>query len=122
MFTSIFMLNLQPTSYSFLSATRPEQVESIFSKVIDGLKAVDNCLQMHGSGGSDFILSDFSLAECLTAPFVVRMLDNFKHHRNVDLLEICDHMGLDHAKKWMIATRGRKVPMLLCKMYAVNPL
>ena len=55
-----------------------------------------------------FLGDNYSLAEALTAPFVVRMLANFPVHRGVDLLEHCDMMNMPRLKRWLVAVRDRE--------------
>ena len=82
-----------------------------YEGIIKGLKTVDNSLRMHGEKdeGAGYLLGDnYSLAEAMTAPFVVRMLANFPEWRGVDLLEHCEVMGLDRLKKWFQAVSMRE--------------
>lgn len=123
LFVSTYMELLAPTYMELLAAKSDEQCDKQFGKLVLGLRAVDRALTMHRTANctGPFVLGErFSLAETLTAPFVVRQLLNFKHHRGVDVLLLADMLGATAARGWMEAVCAR--PSVVHTLPAENSL
>jgi len=92
-----------------------EEFESALSKFKEDLVSVDAFLSSMSVGGEGPFLfgSQFTLAECNTAPFVSRcctVLPAFTSKSDdtvVDPMTICDEMGLNRLKQWMDAVIQR---------------
>ena len=78
LFVAVFMEEVSGLSFSFLGAKSDEAVAKGYEKLLGGLQSVENCLNVHGNeeGGSFFFGGQYTLAEALTAPFVIRMSAN----------------------------------------------
>ena len=70
-----------------------------YAALLVGLQSLEQALSRYGheEGGSFLFGGAYTLAEALTAPFVVRMEANFGHHRGVDLLAQCERGGFSRA-------------------------
>jgi hypothetical protein len=69
--------------------------------------------------GGDFLLgAQYSLAEAMTAPFAVRMLANFAHHRALRLLELSAALGCGRLGRWLTAVAARPSTVLTTPAHA----
>jgi len=112
------------SSFSYFPLLRAKgdtkQFESALSTFKDGLVGVNAFLESQSFPGGPFLLgSQFSLAECSVAPFVQRCSvvlpaftvdggsngddENKSTPGKIDLIELCDSMGLDRLKEWINA-------------------
>jgi glutathione S-transferase len=57
--------------------------------------------------GSPFLLGRFSLAEVITAPFIVRLVPCMKEFCDMSLLEECKKLGCHRLHDWIEAVNGR---------------
>merc|ERR1719161_1989769 len=93
-------------------------------KFLYGLKAVDVCLAKHGEQkGAEqpfFFGAQYTLAEVLCAPFVARMTALFKEHRDIDVLDTCQKLGLTNAALWWKAILERPSTQLTTPAYDSN--
>ena len=110
LFVTVFMEEVSGLSFSFLGAKSDEAVAKGYEKLLGGLQSVENCLNVHGNeeGGSFFFGGQYTLAEALTAPFVIRMSANFPVHRGVDIIENCERAGFDRCARWIQAVLARE--------------
>lgn len=110
LFIGQFMEKLGTTIFSFPATKKPNAANKAFLKILYGLQTVEASLKMHGEteSGPYFFGKQYSLAETLTAPFVLRMNILFKHHRGVDLLDCCEQIGALKTKRWMEAIQQRQ--------------
>lgn len=73
-----------------------------------GMSVVERSLELYGKDGGDFLLgADFSVAECMTAPFVVRSIGWLKEIRGVDVVKLCEDLGHARLTRWMKAVLSR---------------
>lgn len=101
LFAATFTELLANTYNVCLGAKSQKGVDQAMVAIRRGLFAVEQGLARYGSSqGPFFEGSELGIVEALTAPFVVRMLINMKHHRGVDVLAMQD---LPRAGKWMKA-------------------
>ena len=108
LFIQMFMESVATLNFTIMAAPTPETIEKLYKSLVKGMKTLDNTLNQHGDSSGDYFLGEqFSLAEAMTAPFVVRMLANLPHHRGLGLLEICDKMELPRLKSWLLAVQAR---------------
>jgi glutathione S-transferase len=108
LFIQMFMEQIASLNFTLMAAPTADMIEKLFSSLLKGLKTVDIALCQHGDARGDFFLgAQYSLAEALTAPFVVRMLANLPHHRGIDVLHICDKMEMPRLKRWLLAVQAR---------------
>lgn len=111
LFVGQFMSQLAPTIFSIMATKEASAADKIFTKLVRGIQTIDRTLKIHGEQADDtgpFLLGNqYTLAETLTAPFVVRMIPIFKHHRGVDVLGLCDRMGASSLRRWMEAVCER---------------
>ena len=108
LFVTVFMEEISGLSFSFLGAKNKAQLAKGYTKLLTGLKSVDNALFMGTEEGGNFLLgARYTLAEALTAPFVIRMCANFPHHRGVDVLESCERAGCGRTARGMRAVMAR---------------
>jgi glutathione S-transferase len=122
LFVTVFMENVSGLSTSFLGAKSEEQLAKGYEKLLSGLQSVENALNTYGNeqGGSFLFGGSYTLAESLTAPFVIRMCANFPHHRGVDVIESCERAGFTRAAHWMQAVLER--PSSINSTPALNSL
>ena len=75
LFIGQFMEKLGTTIFSFPATKKPNAANKAFLKILYGLQTVEASLKMHGEteSGPYFFGKQYSLAETLTAPFVLRM-------------------------------------------------
>ena len=97
LFIQTFMEKLAAYYFAFLAAGSAARVRELFSAIVQGLACVESCLRKHGEeGGAGYFLGEqYTLAEVMTAPFVVRMLANFREHRGVDVPESMSFHGAE---------------------------
>jgi glutathione S-transferase len=129
LFVGVFMESLAPCMLGMISVPRDEEgVERELHKLLGGLRAVELCLAKHGGGGGDghfFFGAQYSLAEALTAPFVVRMQAQLATHRGLDIgggnaggkgegaaaatsaLPLCAALQLPRLQRWWAAVHAR---------------
>lgn len=109
LFVTVFMENVSGLSTSFLGAKDSAAVAKGYEKLLGGLQSLENALNTYGKedGGSYLFGEEYTLAEALTAPFVIRMVANFPHHRGVDVLECCERAGFHRTARWMQAVLER---------------
>ena len=76
LFVASFMESLANLSFSFLGAKSADQVTSGYEKLLNGLVTIDNALRSLGNekDGSFLFGAQYTLAEALTAPFVIRLV------------------------------------------------
>lgn len=95
--------------FPLLRASSDKDYDATLETFKDGLKNTNAFLKRYKSDGP-FLLNHFSLAECNVAPFVQRcctILPAYTGKENsrevVDPLKLCDELGLDRLKEWMVA-------------------
>lgn len=123
LFVDTFNSRLTPCSYALLAAKDNDALLERMEDVVRALVVVERCLDLHGmcGQGGDYLLGDFfSLAEVMTAPFVVRMLASFEANRGVDVLALTGEMQLPKLGKWLRAVRDR--PSTVATTPAVNSM
>ena len=83
LFIQTFTELVSPTVFSSMAAKDVPAVHKQFCTLLRGMIALDACLCKYGSGElPGYFFGDcFTLAEALTAPFVVRLLVTLKEHR-----------------------------------------
>lgn len=103
------MLVSSGLSFSFLGAKSEAALAKGYAKLLGGLQSVENCLNLYGNeeGGSFLFGGNYTLAEALTAPFVIRQVANFPVHRGVDVIESAERAGFDRCARWMKAVLER---------------
>ena len=72
LFVDIYMSTLFSATNKLMNSRTQESLHSALLQFLHGLVKCDTCLQIHGSEGTFLIGEQFSFAECMTAPFVVR--------------------------------------------------
>ena len=88
--------------FPLLRAKDDKEKETALQTLKDGLVGADAFLKHYKSG--PFLLKDkFSLAECNAAPFVQRACTILPAFANVDPLQLCQELGLNHLQQWMKA-------------------
>jgi len=119
------------TYYNVLCATSEKEVQRHILSYIQSLEAIDNLLQ-HNNDGDYFLLgSDFSYAECISAPWVQRFYVTLPYFRGIDFEEEI-LSKFDHLSVWMREVCNRpscvdsKCPeeemIAACKRYYVSYL
>lgn len=101
-------------SYFPLLRAKGPQLEAAVQTFKDGLVAA-NAFLKHYQSGPFLMGQQFSLAECVTAPFVQRactLLPALTGRDEesavvVNPLDICDELGLHHLQQWMQAVLAR---------------
>jgi glutathione S-transferase len=75
----------------------------------ESLAALDTSLQqLNSNNNGPYVLGDrFSMAECVTAPFVQRANTIFAHH-GLNVLEVCQSEGYPRAAAWWKAVLERE--------------
>jgi glutathione S-transferase len=116
-FIRLWTDTVEPCYYSVLTASDEKTARFCAAGLVDALVQVENALwepryewgwQMTWSKRGDFLLGDaFSLAECMAAPWVERMLLMLPHWRGIDPAGICDDFGLVRTRAWMLAVTQR---------------
>ena len=116
-FVQIFMETFQRSNMTFMTANSEATVKMEYKKLMDGLKAVNDTLEKHGEQGPGadapfFFGAQYTVAEALTAPFVVRMQPLFKEHRDVDLQVHMEQLGFHALARWWKAVMERPSTLL----------
>jgi len=109
-FVETFMSQVTPSIISLMRSQHEDDCLVEFERLCIGLSATGNWIRKCGPAsnqGPFFLGQQYSLAECLTAPFVVRILAQLQHNRGVDILSACDQLGYPELRVWMEATRDR---------------
>lgn len=90
-----------------------ESIEVLQKKLVEfakGMQIVDRCLQLYKKRDADGDLllgADFSQAECMAAPILVRGIAWLKGIRGLDVQKLSDDLGLVHLSRWMAAVLSR---------------
>lgn len=116
-FVQIFMETFQRANMAFMTASSESAVKVEYKKLLDGMHSVDETLKRHGEQGAGpdapfFFGTQYTVAEAMTAPFVVRMQAMFKEHRDVDLAAHCDQLGFTALSKWWKGVMERPSTLL----------
>jgi len=94
-------------SYWPILRTEGEELEKAINSFKEGLVGVDAFLNRVGKGGPFLLGNRFSIAECISAPFIQRactILPAFTGvEQRVDVLVICDELGLNRLKEYIEA-------------------
>lgn len=96
------------TYYSVLTATSQEEVEMRKASYIQSLEAIDNLLKQR-SDGVYLLGSNFSYAECISAPWIQRFYVAFPYFRGIDFQEgiLLSNNNFDCLSNWMGAVCKR---------------
>lgn len=99
-------------SYFPLLRAKDEKLKEAVETYKEGLVAADTFLMQLGNDDGPFLFGNqFTLAECNTAPFILRactILPAFTGgDRPINPLETCDDLGLVRLKRWMEAVLSR---------------
>lgn len=127
-FVQIFMETFQRSNMTFMTANSESAVKMEYKKLMDGLKAVNDALEKHGEQGAGdsaafFFGEQYTVAEALTAPFVVRMGPLFEEHRGVDLYAHMQELGFHSLAKWWKAVLERPSTLLTTpRMESLKPM
>eukprot|EP00928_Gymnodinium_smaydae_P084784 TRINITY_DN68052_c0_g1_i1.p1 TRINITY_DN68052_c0_g1~~TRINITY_DN68052_c0_g1_i1.p1 ORF type:complete len:229 (+),score=17.97 TRINITY_DN68052_c0_g1_i1:64-687(+) len=105
MFISSFMELVVPAYAGIMAAKSQQAVDHGFEGIMRGLHAVEKGLCGSCSAGPLYVDDQRSLAEALTAPLVVRLLANLGNHRGVDVMQVCEGIGLHRTMAWMKAVQ-----------------
>lgn len=110
LFIQTFTELVSPIVFSSMAAKDVPAVQKQFCTLLRGMVALNACLCKYGSGElpAYFFGNSFTLAEAMTAPFVVRMLVTLKEHRGVDLMHCCAQMSLFRLSQWISAVSKRE--------------
>lgn len=75
----------------------------------NGLRALDTFLLKNGSaqGGDYFLGGQFSMAEVMTGPFILRRMVTHAEFCDFDFREVCERHGLKRMLAWMEAVSQR---------------
>lgn len=99
---------LTPCTYALMAAKDTATLLAKYEDLVRALVVVDRCLTVHCLHDGDFVLGQrYSLAEVMTAPFVVRMLASLRGHRGVDVLALADELCLPRLGRWLQAVQHR---------------
>lgn len=96
--------------FGLIMGATPEALQKKLQEMASGMRIVDRCLQQYKKRNAtgDFLMgSDFSQAECMAAPILVRAVAWLKGIRNVDLIQLAQDLGLAHLSAWMSAVLSR---------------
>lgn len=109
--TRLFTVLCGGSAFSYFPLVRDaegEKREAAMQTFQDGLVGANAFLKHHHNSAGPFLLGDrFSLAECNAAPFVQRACTILPAFCQIDPLELCDELKLDHLKQWMEAVLAR---------------
>mmetsp|Transcript_17488 Transcript_17488/g.38102 ORF Transcript_17488/g.38102 Transcript_17488/m.38102 type:complete len:122 (-) Transcript_17488:364-729(-) len=91
-----------------LSAVGTDDETDARENLASGLKAFDaHLLRTAGTTGGFFLGEDLSMAEVLTAPFILRRMATLPAIAGLDLREHCQKEGLSRLLQWMDAVAAR---------------
>mmetsp|Transcript_20125 Transcript_20125/g.25710 ORF Transcript_20125/g.25710 Transcript_20125/m.25710 type:complete len:328 (-) Transcript_20125:398-1381(-) len=112
-FVHLFMSQVTPAMLTLMASGSAEECLPDFKKLCKGLLVVGRWFSMcrgnsWGISQPYFLGSRYSFAECLTTPFVVRILAQINHHRGINMLETCDKLGIPELRQWIEAVRDRE--------------
>lgn len=73
-----------------------------------GMRKVERVLNIYGKPGGDFLLGpDYSLAECMAAPLLIRGERYLRAFRDVDMKELAVELDLPRLGRWISAVLER---------------
>lgn len=102
--------------FPLLLAQESAEFESEFETFKEGLVNVNSFLARKSLPGGPFLFGEqFSLAECISAPFLIRCCAILPSMENsVDPLKLCDELGLIRLKQWIEAVIARPSVVATC--------
>jgi len=81
-----------------------EDLQGSLRAYVEGMRMADRCLQLYGLEGGPFVLgADFSQAECMAAPFVMRADVHLQEFRGVDPKKLAVDLGCHRLHTWFCA-------------------
>jgi glutathione S-transferase len=114
LFMQVFAEGMQAAYMKMMFCSDEPSALAAYDLLCAGMVTANSCLIKHGgaskpasSDGAFFLGADFSLAECMTAPFVVRGVVMLKELRGVDVIADALTMKLDRLADWMEAVASR---------------
>lgn len=87
-----------------------EALQKKLQEMAKGMQIVDRCLQQYKkrNASGDFVMGlEFSQAECMAAPILVRAVDWLKGIRGVDMVQLAEDLALPYLVAWMRAVLSR---------------
>jgi len=96
--------------FALVMGNSQEVLRQRLQDFVKGMKVVERCMQLYKKKDAegDFLLgADFSYAECMAAPILVRGESWLKAHHGVDVRKLAVDLGLTHLSKWMEAVLAR---------------
>lgn len=91
------------TYYGVLTSSNQKQVNVALKRFKLSLHVLEEDLKQ-GSADDTFVCPDFSLAECIAAPWVQRFFVTLPYYRNIDFDEMV-HASYPRVARWMDAVR-----------------
>lgn len=109
LFMQCYAEGMQAGQTGLMMCSDEASAAAAYDKLCAGMVAANACLLKHGSSaeGSFLLGKDFSLAECLSAPFVIRARTALKVHRGVDIQADAQAMRLERLAQWLDAVAAR---------------
>eukprot|EP00746_Dinoflagellata_sp_MGD_P013271 gnl/MRDRNA2_/MRDRNA2_128616_c0_seq1.p1 gnl/MRDRNA2_/MRDRNA2_128616_c0~~gnl/MRDRNA2_/MRDRNA2_128616_c0_seq1.p1 ORF type:complete len:152 (+),score=37.87 gnl/MRDRNA2_/MRDRNA2_128616_c0_seq1:446-901(+) len=92
--------------WGLIRAENQKDLQIKFHEYVKGMHTVDCCLQMYKKRdveGNLLMGSEFSLAECMAAPILLRAVATLKGIRGVDIQKLAKDLDLSHLAAWMDA-------------------
>lgn len=91
------------TYYGVLTSSNQKQVKTALKRFKLSLDMLEEDLQQ-GSADDTFVCPNFSVAECIAAPWVQRFFVTLPYYRNIDFDEMV-HTSYPRVARWMDAVR-----------------
>ncbi|KAK3284385.1 hypothetical protein CYMTET_7962 [Cymbomonas tetramitiformis] len=110
LFNELFSSLITAPSISLLRNMGDEEAERKAREELEnGLRALDTFLLKNGSaqGGDYFLGGQFSMAEVMTGPFILRRMVTHAEFCDFDFREVCERHGLKRMLAWMEAVSQR---------------
>lgn len=90
--------------FGLVTGASQEDLQKKLCEYVKGMRIVDRCLQLYKKKdveGNLLMGSNFSQAECMAAPILVRSAAWLKDIRGVDIQTLAKSLGLAHLDRWM---------------------
>lgn len=99
---------MQP--WGLLKAENQKELQEELGEYVKGMRIVDRCLQLYkkrDAAGDLLMGTNWSQAECMAAPILVRSAAWLKDIRGVELIKLAKDLGLQLLAKWMETVLSR---------------
>ena len=126
LFIDTFNTGMQAAYIRLLRAPNAETVDQEKASLEKSIRNLDRCITQYGAPekeGPYFLGASISLAESVTAPYMLRIMDALPALRSVDVPSLCAKWGCKRLSSWVAAVAQRPpalVQFVVDKEYVVK--